>query len=66
MVNKYFEYISSAKLNKHLAVLSSVISVLDVFNGDFGEAFLFALIAGLEYEIYTLKAKADNMDVDGL
>lgn len=62
MVNKFFEYIDSAKVNKHFVILFTVTAAVTALSGDFGEAFLFALIAGLEYEIYKLKTKVDDIE----
>lgn len=63
MVGKFFNYINSAKSNKHFVILFFITAALNALNGDWSEAFLFALIAGLEYEVYTLKTKIDSMEV---
>lgn len=60
MFDKFNEYIDGHEVNKHAAIACAIIAALSVVTAEWYDALLFAIIGGLEYQVYKLKSEIDS------
>ena len=53
------DYLFSRFFSKHMAILWVILTIMNVFIGEFHKSILTLLIAALSYEVYRLKER-DN------
>lgn len=60
MFDKFNKYIDGYEVNKHATIVCAIIAVLSVVTAEWYDALLFAIIGGLEYQVYKLKSEIDS------